>query len=111
MTEKETDGLFALLKIYFPNARQLAQPMVKRAWYLMLAPYAYSDVKEATLSALRRKPKFFPDPQEVAALCPPLPEKNERMSRQEIASDREDIARMQRYRQKLRLERQEADRG
>lgn len=73
MTEKDMDGLFDLLKLYFPNSPKTGSNTLKKAWLLILEPYGRGDVKQALLKLLRAN-EHFPDPQKIAALCPPLQE-------------------------------------
>ena len=69
MTEKDMDGLFDLLKLYFPNSPKTGSNTLKKAWLLILEPYGRGDVKQALLKLLRAN-EHFPDPQKIAALCP-----------------------------------------
>ena len=73
MTLDDTRNLFEqLLSRYFKNHPKLRDPSQAAAYHEVLAPYAPADVKSAALQCLREKP-HFPDPQEIAAHCPPLP--------------------------------------
>lgn len=68
MTKDDINGLFELLRIYFPNAGKTADNRLKAAWLLVLEPYEPQDVKRAVVEQLRSSP-HFPDPQSIAVRC------------------------------------------
>lgn len=68
MTAEETDKLFQLLEIYFPNSPKVKSKKLKSAWLLVLEPYEPDEVKRALIEQLRES-RFFPDPQAVAVRC------------------------------------------
>ena len=70
MTKKDIDDLFALLRICRQGDRRVDDPQLRSAWLMVLKPYRREDVKAALTEHLR-KSKFFPDPSEIAVLCPP----------------------------------------
>lgn len=76
LTRKDIDDLFDLLAIFRPNDAHLADKRLRSAWLLVLSPYSRDDVREA-VGAWFRKSKYWPEPAEIAALCPPLPEGDE----------------------------------
>lgn len=65
MTKQDTENLFALLAIYFPNSKNVRNARLKSAWHLLLEPYSPADVKKAVVECLRES-SYFPDPQSVA---------------------------------------------
>lgn len=75
LTKKDIDDLFDLLAIFRKNDQHLNQEDLRYAWLLVLYPYERHDVREA-VGAWFRKSKYWPDPAEIASLCPPLHEKN-----------------------------------
>lgn len=75
MTRADIDSLFELLRLYRQGDRRADSEKLRKAWLLVLEPYAPADVKQALLTYLRRS-KFWPDPSEIAILCPPLPEES-----------------------------------
>lgn len=84
LTRKDIDDLFDLLAIFRKNDPHLNQESLRYAWLLVLYPYERHDVREA-VGAWFRKSKYWPDPAEIAALCPPLPEKNITQKTQQIS--------------------------
>lgn len=103
LTRKDIDDLFDLLAIFRPNDAHLADRRLRAAWLLALSPYSRDDVREA-VGAWFRKSKYWPEPAELAALCPPLSQ--ERSTRRDCPPDgiQEDFARMDRFLQQLREE-------
>lgn len=73
LTQKDVDDLFGILAAYRKNDPNLRDKATKAAWLLSLKPYEKADVKEA-IGAWFRKSKYWPEPAEIAALCPPLPD-------------------------------------
>lgn len=74
MTRKDIDNLFELLAIFRPNDPHANDSKLRAAWFLVLEPYEKAAVREA-VGAWFRKSGFWPDPSDIAKLCPPLPEK------------------------------------
>lgn len=106
LTREDIDDLFDILAAYRKNDPNLWDKGTKAAWLLSLKPYKKADVKEA-IGAWFRQSKYWPEPSEIAALCPPLPEENPRgTARRSCPPDsvQDDLARMERYLQKLREE-------
>lgn len=98
MTKQDTENLFALLAIYFPNNPRVRDARLKSAWHLLLEPFSAADVKKAVVECLRES-SFFPDPQTVAAKCRPAAVEVNRVS-----DDAKILAQLQRLRQKMRGE-------
>lgn len=73
MTLKDVYDLFDLLELYFSGHPGLSVKNIRPAWLSVLEPYSREDVKKAVLEYLRVNTNF-PRPQEIAVLCPPLPE-------------------------------------
>ncbi|MCU6702446.1 hypothetical protein [Muriventricola aceti] len=69
MTEKDIDGLFGLLSVYFPNNPKTKDKTLKNAWLLVLEEYGPEEVKLA-LKQFLRESKNFPFVQEIAMRCP-----------------------------------------
>lgn len=77
LTREDIDNLFELLAIFRKNDPRLEDKRLRSAWLLALSPYERDDVREA-VGAWFRKSKYWPEPSEIAALCPPLPEPKRR---------------------------------
>lgn len=60
MDRRETEKLFNLFLVYWPNSEQAKSKTVMAAWALALEPFSYDDVKAATAD-YAAKNKFFPD--------------------------------------------------
>ena len=75
MTRKDIDDLFKLLAIFRKNDPHLREEGLRAAWLLVLSPYSRDEVREA-VGAWFRQRKYWPEPTEIAALCPPPPEEN-----------------------------------
>lgn len=73
MTRKDIDSLFELLAIFRPNDPRIRDGKLRAAWQLVLGPYERDAVREA-VGAWFRKSGFWPDPSDIAQLCPPLPQ-------------------------------------
>lgn len=71
MTKSETDQLFELLRLYFPNNRKIDNKKIRNAWFLLLEPYSPEEVKAALVAYLRSN-RNLPDPQDIASRCPSL---------------------------------------
>lgn len=71
MDKTDIDKLFELLKLLYPNARQVqaGNGVLKKTWRLVLEPYDYEAVKAATIDYARGN-KFFPDPADLTMRCP-----------------------------------------
>lgn len=77
LERKDINGLFELLALYRgSDDPHLSQKGLRSAWLLVLKSYDRDDVREA-IGAWFRKNTYWPRPQEIAALCPPLPEKKQ----------------------------------
>lgn len=74
ISREDIDNLFGLLAIFRPNDPHLKQQNLRSAWFLVLAPYEKDDVRQAVGDWFRQS-KYWPEPSEIASLCPPLPEK------------------------------------
>lgn len=103
LKREDIDNLFDLLAIFRKNDPHLEDKKLRSAWLLVLSPYERDDVRNA-IGAWFRKSKYWPEPAEIAALCPPLTETNQRkkMTASEIRTVREDMERMEKYLQTLR---------
>lgn len=75
LKREDIDELFEILAAYRKNDPKLCDKSIKAAWLLSLKPYGKGDVKEA-IGVWFRKSKCWPEPAEIAVLCPPLPEEN-----------------------------------
>lgn len=74
LERKDINCLFELLALYRGgDDPHLSQKGLRSAWLLVLKPYDRDDVREA-IGAWFRKNTYWPRPQEIAALCPHLPE-------------------------------------
>ena len=70
---KDINDLFDILAAYRKNDPHLQDKSTKATWFLSLKPYEKADIQEA-IGAWFRKSKYWPEPSEIAALCPALPE-------------------------------------
>lgn len=68
MTRDDTEKLFELLAIYFPNNQKARSKTQISAWHLLLEPYATDTVRQAVVEQLRENVNF-PDPQKIAVRC------------------------------------------
>lgn len=68
MTREDTEKLFELLAIYFPNNQKARSKTQISAWHLLLEPYATDTVRQAVVEQLRENVNF-PDPQKIAVRC------------------------------------------
>lgn len=68
MTREENAKLFRLLRSLYRNAKDVTDD-VEMAYYIVLKPYAYTDVREAVLS-LAQRVRFFPDVADIVELLP-----------------------------------------
>lgn len=68
MNRSNVNGLFELLRIYFPNNKKLDSETLKSAWLLLLEPYSTDIVRKAVVDALRESTNL-PDPQKIAVKC------------------------------------------
>lgn len=76
LTREDIDDLFGTLAIFRPKDPHLSSKKLRTAWHMALSPYERGDVREA-VGAWFRQSKYWPEPAEIAALCPPLPEKKQ----------------------------------
>lgn len=91
MTREDINDLFSLFAVFRPNDPHLSNKKLRYAWYLVLSPYDRDDVREA-VGAWFRRSKYWPEPAEIAALCPHLPEKKrQEKSLQAVQEAREDV--------------------
>lgn len=85
LTREDINDLFNILAAYRRNDPNLQDKSKKAAWFLSLRPYEKADVKEA-IGAWFRHSKYWPEPAEIAALCPPLPEEKRQKNPRKISS-------------------------
>lgn len=88
LTRKDIDDLFDILAAYRQNDPKLSDKATKAAWMLSLKPYKKSDIQEA-IGAWFRRSKYWPEPSEIAALCPALPEPSRERSGRDTAAARD----------------------
>lgn len=87
LTREDIDNLFELLRVFRPNDQHLEQKYLRSAWLLALKPYNRDDVRDS-IGAWFRQSKYWPEPSEIAALCPPLPIQERRKNAEKYALHR-----------------------
>lgn len=73
MTREDIDKIWALLAACRRGDPAIHDKNMKAAWFLVLEPYDYQDVKFAVVSHFRNS-KYFPDVGEITQRLPRLPE-------------------------------------
>lgn len=72
MTRDETNKVFALLREYYPNARQVKDKAAIAAWRLVLENFPYADVK-AKIIRHAATHRYFPDVYDITGSLTPEP--------------------------------------
>ncbi len=88
LTQQDVNDLFDILALYRKNDPRLRDQNIKTIWMLSLKPYKKSDIQEA-IGAWFRRSKYWPEPSEIAALCPALPEPSRERSGRDAAAARD----------------------
>lgn len=72
MTRDEINKAFALLREYYPNARQLKSKTALDAWRLVLEKFPYSAVKAQVVRHAATH-RYFPDVYDITGTLEPEP--------------------------------------
>lgn len=72
MTPQDMDRVWSLLGYCRLDDPHLKDKALKAAWFLVLEPYAYNDVKQAVAAHFRVK-RFWPEIGEITQYLPPVP--------------------------------------
>lgn len=102
MTPQDMDKVWALLGRCRLGDPHLKDKTLKAAWWLVLEPYDYPDVREAIAAHFREK-RFWPEVGEVTQHLPPVPSPAERRKRQR------DAERMRRDLERIKQKRRDPD--